>query len=254
MNLSTFGFFDWDTIQQVTTESGLLSCPVSDAQPYAQPAEIAPGGIIFGVTGGTITDVGLVRTHLASRRGWGPACHPRIGLDTYQLPEPMRIQDDIAALFPMRSSANADARNGKLAEGELVTPIPSPLGEALWNSVRDQAESVVIAASAGQAIADFLDQQAMFEILSRRDLSPADKRQFQQAYLKQGDFRAAVERLQPICPISGLEDGREICRITPWHRASDPEKLDPNNALLLRTSLIDDFRLGMLHFEPDGYI
>ena len=85
-------------------------------------------------------------------------------------------------------------------------------------------------------------------------MSTDEKRLHQDAYLKQGVFREAVENLLPICPITGEEEGREICRIIPWHLADDEEKLDPNNALLIRESLIDDFRLGMIHFESNGYI
>ncbi|MBL8439111.1 MAG: hypothetical protein JNM61_13005 [Zoogloeaceae bacterium] len=253
MDSSAYAFYDPHRIEQVSTQRGWLSLPVSEAQPYAKPNVIEPDGLVFGIADGTITDLSLVRAQLAPSHAWGSSGHPRIGVDKYRLPEPVRIDNVLASLLPYRSETNGDSMRGRLADSAMVTPIPQLLGAAFWRLVRNQAEPVVIALAARQPIASYLNQRALFDILGCRDLSLVKKIQLQHAFEGEGDFRAEVEALLPVCPITREQEGRKLCPIIPWYLLSDGEKGDPNNALLLSDSLIDAFRLGLIYFDEGGH-
>jgi hypothetical protein len=255
-NNTTFSIVDRARIQQIYPEKGLMSCPVACYKGMTVEPSIEVGGVVFGFSNGKITDVSRVLKQLPTYNTYGAKeSDKRIGLDTLKLKTPQPIPNELIAAFPAAYlDIQIDHVKGELDFYSQVVPINSLLGKALWVLVQAEVQPIFSKLSEHQRIDDFLDQQELYRILDSQILSADMKVRILEAFFKRGEFRKAVERLQPSCPLTGATDYREICFITPWRDANIEEKVDPNNALLIDSSLLDDVRLGIIHFEANGYI
>jgi len=100
-----------------------------------------------------------------------------------------------------------------------------------------------------------LQQQAIEEhIWQRTDIAPLVKRQLSFARLGQGAFREHVERIESACRVTGILDRRYLraTHIKPWKDASDEERLDGANGLLLSPHMVHLFDRGHISFADDG--
>jgi hypothetical protein len=93
------------------------------------------------------------------------------------------------------------------------------------------------------------------EIEQRADLTTTAKAQLREARLGQGAFREAlIQRWGGTCPLTGCNilPVLRASHIVPWRDATDKERLDPNNGLLLSASADALFDRGLITFEPSG--
>jgi len=76
------------------------------------------------------------------------------------------------------------------------------------------------------------------------------------ARLGQGMFRERLEAIEPGCRLTGLANKTHLraSHIKPWRDASDAERLDGNNGLLLSPHVDHLFDQGYISFSDDGTV
>ncbi len=78
-----------------------------------------------------------------------------------------------------------------------------------------------------------------------------------EARIGQGTYRAALlSRWQGQCAVTGVGHSSFLVasHIKPWRLATNPERLDPTNGLLLTPNLDRAFDQGFITFDTDGFI
>jgi hypothetical protein len=83
---------------------------------------------------------------------------------------------------------------------------------------------------------------------------PATREQLVLARRGQGRFREAVATIETHCRVSGLNRPEHLiaCHCKPWRDASNQERLDGENRLLLTPSVEHLFDRGFISFDNDG--
>jgi hypothetical protein len=102
----------------------------------------------------------------------------------------------------------------------------------------------------------FENPKEVIDELNRTD-KETEKESIIQSRLKQGEFREnLVECFNRKCPISGIDNLELLVasHIKPWSKSNNPERLDPNNGLLLAVHLDKLFDRGYISFGDDGSI
>ena len=85
------------------------------------------------------------------------------------------------------------------------------------------------------------------------DLTATERTVLVQARLGQGMYRERLIRLwQGRCSVTGYADTRVLIasHIKPWYRATNEERVNPMNGLLLTPNLDKVFDLGLITFDP----
>lgn len=94
------------------------------------------------------------------------------------------------------------------------------------------------------------------EIIATDTLSPTEKQVLMNARLGQGRFREHLLQQWQGCAVTGYPMPAMLVasHIKPWRAASNIERLDPNNGLLLLANLDKAFDKGFISFETSGRI
>ncbi|MBZ8134384.1 hypothetical protein CLD20_13965 [Afifella sp. IM 167] len=97
--------------------------------------------------------------------------------------------------------------------------------------------------------------EADVEVVNARQLDATTKKQLIDARRGQGQFREDLRKLwRGRCAVTGCEvdDVLRASHIKPWRDASDQERLDPRNGLLLSATLDALFDRYLISFEDGG--
>ncbi|MDP5029872.1 HNH endonuclease [Paraglaciecola sp.] len=94
------------------------------------------------------------------------------------------------------------------------------------------------------------------DILQSDSLSPTEKSILVSARVGQGQFRQRLFEQWDGCAVTGYKMPAILVasHIKPWRSASNIERLDPNNGLLLVANLDKAFDRGFITFKDDGQI
>lgn len=126
----------------------------------------------------------------------------------------------------------------------LLQLVPSKSRDTAWNNLRaDLARS---------PDAEWQDVQT---IESSAGLSETAKETLIQARMGQGRFRTNLMRMwDEQCAVTGcsVSEALRASHIKPWRSASNRERLDPANGLLLVANLDALFDRGLISFEDNG--
>lgn len=105
-------------------------------------------------------------------------------------------------------------------------------------------------------VLDTLDQAVCDDIETDLTLGRTEKEQLMKARLGQGLFRQALIDYWGHCAVSGctLVSVLRASHIKPWREASNAERLDPFNGLLLAPNIDALFDKALISFARDGAI
>lgn len=98
-----------------------------------------------------------------------------------------------------------------------------------------------------------LEMEDCEAVVRDENLKPTERKALVQARLGQGKYRERLIALwQGRCSVTGYADSRVLIasHIKPWYRATNAERLDPMNGLLLTPNLDKVFDLGLITFDP----
>ncbi len=203
-------------------------------QPRSGITRILPGDVVFAGRGGRVIAVGIALERARSS------------------PDPTLTSTD-GWLVPTRfEMLSVDQRVHGRGSTQLVE-VPDQDAQAMRQSFGGQVET--FEERVGFETGGSLMEQAMEEqIWLRTDIMPGDKRHLSAARQGNGQFRANVERFEHGCRVTGVLDRRYLraVHIKPWRDATDAERLDGANGLLLAPHAVQLFARGHMSFADDG--
>lgn len=139
-----------------------------------------------------------------------------------------------------------------------LTEVPPLLAELLAGLIGQEVEPIKIAASSVSPLpADDLDiWETRLEQHIEKDVSipETDRTAIVCARRGQGLFRDRVAQIEKRCRITGVENPAHLVasHCKPWRDATNEERLDGENGLLLTPSIDHLFDRGFIGFEDTG--
>ncbi|NVN55489.1 hypothetical protein FLM52_06745 [bacterium Scap17] len=102
----------------------------------------------------------------------------------------------------------------------------------------------------------FFDDSIEAKIRNNANLTETEKYQLVMARRGQGRFRRAVANIEPRCRITGLADMQHLraSHIKPWRVATNSERLDGHNGLMLTPHIDHLFDQGYISFTDEGEV
>lgn len=249
---------------------GYLWSPMRNAngarnQTYENMRLVRPGDIVFSYANGRIGAIGRVTEAATacpkpdefgdvggywSSEGW------MVEVDFRDAPrslQPTQALDLIGPLLPARHSPIQ--QNGHGNQGCYLAGISDALGNVLLtltgtDQLADTAMSVPDAEESPHP--DVLED--IHHVEADESLTLTQRLQLAKARIGQGLFRKRVIVLDGACRVTGVTDTRVLVasHIKPWREASNAERLDGNNGILLSPHVDALFDEELLSFEDDG--
>ncbi|BAH76947.1 HNH endonuclease [Solidesulfovibrio magneticus] len=177
-----------------------------------------------------------------------------------KIPNPFRPKELINELRPhlpgRYSPIQKDTGDG--LQGVYLTLVPDSMADVLMRQIGDLAPQVKEAA-AGQVEDDGPIQRvddAIEKIIRiSTSIDSTEKEALVKARKGQGRFRKNLESIEPGCRITGVTDSKllKASHIKPWRScASNEERLDGYNGLLLTPTIDHLFDRGLIGFNDNG--
>jgi putative restriction endonuclease len=233
--------------------------------------EVSPGDAVFSFADTVVRAIGIAASHAYEapkplefgqagaywdRIGW------RVDVRFAELRLPIRPSEHMDVLAPLLPSRYAPLRpNGAGLQSVYLTNLSERLAAALIDLLGAEARDLVrghrVAEEAPIAVALGLAQWEEHELSRvRGDASiPETERQaVLMARRGQGVFKQRVMRIERACRVTGVvrEEHLRASHCKPWRDATNEERLDGENGLLLTPSIDHLFDRGFIGFDGDG--
>lgn len=249
---------------------GYLWSPMRNAnggfnQTYQNMTLVRPGDIVFSYANGRIGAIGTV-TEAASASP-KPTEFGKVGdywsdegwlVGVYFAPAPTALSPKahIEAIGPMLPAKYSPIqRNGDGNQGCYLAGISDALGHLLLALLGTE---IVPAFSISQVIQDADNDAEMLDdiyaIEGDPDIPETQRLQLAKARVGQGLFRKRVMLVDPRCRVTGVEDPRLLIasHIKPWRDATNPERINGYNGIMLSPHVDALFDERLIAFENDG--
>ncbi|HET7662697.1 MAG TPA: HNH endonuclease [Rhodanobacteraceae bacterium] len=249
---------------------GYLWSPMRNAngafnQTYENMRLAKPGDVVFSYADGRIGAIGRVTEAATaspkpdefgtvgdywSNEGW------MVEVDFRPAPRPLRPAQEIQAIGPLLPDRYSPLqRNGHGNQGCYLAAISEALGHRLLvlldaDGVSDDVPATVeMEASVNpDVLHDIHDVEA------DDSLTVTQRLQLAKARVGQGLFRKRVILLDGACRVTGVSDTRVLVasHIKPWREASNAERINGHNGILLSPHVDALFDEELITFEDDG--
>lgn len=187
----------------------------------------------------------------------------RIDVQFVELAHRIRPSEHIERLRPyLPAKYSALQTNGNGLQSVYLTELDERLAWQLVDLIGSEARGVVQGWSAEEsALTQVLVGQAQWEAHQLEELrasaiSETSKQALVLARRGQGLFRARVAAVERRCRVTGIENLEYLkaSHTKPWRDASNEERLDGENGLLLSPDVDHLFDRGLLSFEDSGRV
>jgi hypothetical protein len=224
---------------------------------YENMREVSPGDVVFSFCDTRIKTIGVVtgRSQTGPKPDFGPVGSNWsqegwfVPVDYCGLNNQIRPKDHIDILRPFLPSkysplqlSGDGLQSVYLAEvpPELADALIALIGQAYW----DAYETIAVLQEAPESAE--LDATADASIVG-----PTFREQMVRARRGQGVFRANVLLREQACRVTGVAEPRHLkaSHIKPWRDATDTERLDGANGLLLSPHIDHLFDEGYITFS-----
>lgn len=238
---------------------------------YEFMREVAPGDLVFSFAETRIIAVGVATSYAfeaakplefgSAGRNWG-AIGWRVEVRFQEVPSHFRPKDWIDVLRPLlpKKYAPLDA-NGNGSQSIYLTELSAAfalrLADLISAEVGALARSEVVAEPTIEAPnpeLDLWEEHIRSRIAADASLPETDKAQLIVARRGQGLFRSRVQMFETRCRITGVDRPEHLraSHTKPWRDATNEERLDGENGLLLTPSIDHLFDRGFISFHDDG--
>jgi hypothetical protein len=238
----------------------------ADSESSNNMTRIMPGDVVFSfsLSAGVVGAVGVAlsrareapnpfenaaaRGQSGRQRGW------QVTVRFAELTRPWTPRDHVAEFERLLPERHSPLRaSGDPNPVVYLASVPRKMAAVVRRLVGAEVDRLVeeITQRAGGQFPDDVAEEALVQ---RNDLAPTLKRNLLNARRGQGMFRANVEKVESACRLTGLLDRRHLraVHIKPWRSATDAEKLDGCNGLLLSPHLEHLFSRGYISFSDSG--
>ena len=235
---------------------------------YESMREVAPGDLIFSFMDTRILAVGIAQSYCwespkplefgnAGQNwenvGW------KVKVSFTELSNKVRPKDHIDLLRPLLPEKYSPLQlNGNGIQSVYLTEVPAPLAEVLIGLIGLEVAPIAISARAVNPVAsddlDLWERKLEQQIVTDPTVPETDRLAIVRARVGQGLFKERVAKIETKCRITGVENPVHLIasHCKPWRDATNEERLDGENGLLLTPSIDHLFDRGFIGFENDG--
>ena len=233
--------------------------------------EVAPGDVIFSFSDMQIRAIGTANSpayeapkpgEFGSVGAYWDKIGWRIDVRFKELKNPIRPVESIEQIRPYLPKKYAPLReNGAGLQSVYLTRIDDLLASLIIDLIGSEARAIVLGWQVGANIIDTpLIGQVLWEeheltvVRESSTLGQTEKQAIVLARRGQGLFRARVAAIERMCRVTKVTNG-ELLRAShtkPWRDATNDERLDGENGLMLTPDVDLLFDRGFMSFENNG--
>lgn len=235
--------------------------------------EVAPGDVVFSFADTLIRAIGIAASHAYEapkplefgqagaywdKIGW------RVDVRFSELRLPIKPSSHMDVLKPLLPDRYAPLReNGAGLQSVYLTRVPDRMAAALVDLLGAEARDMVL----GYRVAEETpitsaiglvewEEHELYEVQTDSTLPETDRQAIVLARRGQGLFKKRVMRIEHACRITGVnrEEHLRASHCKPWRDATNEERLDGENGLLLTPSIDHLFDRGFIAFEDSGQV
>lgn len=233
--------------------------------------EVAPGDAVFSFADTLIKAIGIAASNAYEspkplefgqagayweKIGW------RVDVRFVELGLPIRPSEHMNVLGRLLPNIYSPLQqDGRGLQGVYLTRLSSPLAGAILDLLGAEAQNIVrghIASDAGGiqpaiGLAEW-EEHEMDKVRSDETVSETTRRAIVLARRGQGLFKKRVMELESACRITGVTKIEHLraSHCKPWRNASNDERLNGENGLLLTPTMDHLFDRGFIGFEDNG--
>jgi hypothetical protein len=226
---------------------------------YENMREVSAGDVVFSFCDTRIKSIGVVTGAAQtgpkpdfgsaganwSREGWF------VPVDYCLLDNQVRPKDHAAILRPFLPAKYSPLQeNGDGLQSVYLAEVPPALADALIGLIGQAYWDAYSTIAVYHSVAEPTDAEAL--PAEATIVGPTFREQLVRARRGQGVFRANVLLHEERCRVTGVSEPRHLnaCHIKPWRNATDAERLDGSNGLLLSPHIDHLFDEGYISFSP----
>ncbi|MBE0564697.1 MAG: HNH endonuclease [Krumholzibacteria bacterium] len=244
---------------------------------YDTMREVQPGDLVLSFQGAHIRAIGVARSYCYEspkppefgsaglnweRIGW------RVEVRWTRLRNQIRPAAHIAVLRPTLPPRYAplQADNGRGLQGVYLTEIPTPMMATLAGLIGYEARVLMDAApapmpdrvaerpAAVEALKQSWEDHLEDGIKHDGAIPDTDRVALVRSRRGQGIYRESVLRIERACRVTRVDNPEHLIasHCKPWRHASNDERLDGENGLMLTPSIDHLFDRGFISFEDSG--
>lgn len=235
--------------------------------------EMAPGDVVFSFANTIIRAIGIAASHAYEAPkplefGQAGAYWDKIGwrLDVRfsELRLPIRPSEHMSVLAPLLPARYSPLRpNGAGLQSVYLTRLPEQLAASLIDLLGAEARDLVLGCrvAEGAPIASAVglvewEEHELSQVQADAALPETDRLDIVLARRGQGLFKTRVMRIEHACRITGVnrEEHLRASHCKPWRDATNEERLDGENGLLLTPTIDHLFDRGFIAFADNGQV
>lgn len=233
--------------------------------------ELAPDDVVFSFADTQIKAIGFIASHgyeapKPLEFGQAGAYWDMIGwradVRFNELRKPIRPAEHMEILSPLLPSRYAPLRKGGAGlQGVYLTLLPESLAGALVDLIGVEARELVRGYRAAeqklvlpaQGLIDW-EQHELEKLQGDSEIPETDRRAIVLARRGQGVFKERVLRIEHACRVTGVSRTEHLraSHCKPWRDATNEERLNGENGLLLTPSVDHLFDRGFIGFDNNG--
>lgn len=235
---------------------------------YESMREVAPGDLIFSFMDTRILAVGIAQSYCwecpkplefgTAGQNWeNIGWKVKVGFT--ELTNKVRPKDHINILRPLLPARYSPLQpNGNGLQSVYLTEVPTDLAEVLVGLIGKEITPIALAAAEVTPVtADDLDawERKLERQLANDSTVPETERlAIIRARSGQGIFKERVAKIETRCRITGVTNPVHLraSHCKPWRDATNEERLNGENGLLLTPSIDHLFDRGFIGFENNG--
>ena len=256
-------------------EGGYLWSPKRNANGARNPfyesmREVAPGDLIFSFVDTRILAIGIAQSYCWESPkplefgtagenweniGW------KVKVSFTRLLNKIRPKDHIEILRPLLPSKYSPLQpSGNGLQSVYLTGLPVPLAEVLLGLIGKEIAPVTLAACEVKPVpADDLEsweRKLEQQVVGNSTIPETDRLAIIRARNGQGLFKDRVSKIETRCRITGVDNPIHLVasHCKPWRDATNEERLNGENGLLLTPSIDHLFDRGFIGFEDNGML
>lgn len=235
---------------------------------YESMREVAPGDLIFSFADTRIPAIGIAKSYcwespkplefgLAGQNweqiGW------KVSVEFTELTNKIRPKEHIGILRPLLPDRYSPLQpNGNGLQSVYLTEVPSSLAQVLMGLIGKEIEPLTLAASAVKPVVaddlEFWERTLEQQLVNDATVPETERLAIVRARNGQGLFKDRVAKIETRCRITGVENLTHLIasHCKPWRDATNEERLNGENGLLLTPSIDHLFDRGFIGFEDSG--
>ncbi|EGY02523.1 hypothetical protein AZA_32108 [Nitrospirillum viridazoti Y2] len=235
---------------------------------YESMREVAPGDLVFSFMDTRIVAIGIAQSYCwespkptefgTAGQNWDHVGW-KVKVGFTELRHRIRPKDHMAVLAPLLPPKYSPLQaNGNGLQSVYLAELPALFAEVLMGLIGAETEPLRVTATGVPPIAaddlDMWEHRMEKQVEADISIPETDRTAIIRARVGQGLFRQRVSQIERRCRITGVENPTHLVasHCKPWRDASNEERLNGENGLLLTPSVDHLFDRGFIGFEDNG--